>query len=95
MAALARRSRGAAAQPAGSAAGTGAPGSGRGTSTAPLKTLDRLLSNQRLQQARGGLYGAALQRLWPCYRTVIVVDGCVLNCGPRLSLGFHCDVMHG
>jgi hypothetical protein len=32
---------------------------------APLKALDRLLSNRRLQQARGAFYGAALQRLWP------------------------------
>ncbi|WP_297918034.1 hypothetical protein [Metallibacterium sp.] len=38
-----------------------------------------LLSNRRLQEARGVLYGAALQRPWPRCRTVIVVDGCVLK----------------
>lgn len=53
---------------------------------APLKALDRLLSNRRLQQARGALYGAALQRLWPRCRTVIVVDWCVLKADESLHL---------
>ena len=53
---------------------------------APLKALDRLLSNRRLQQARGVLYGAALQRLWPRCRTVLVVDWCVLKADESLHL---------
>jgi hypothetical protein len=53
---------------------------------APLKALDRLLSNRRMQQARGVLYGAALQRLWPRCRTVIVVDWRVLKADESLHL---------
>jgi len=53
---------------------------------APLKALDRLLSNRRLQQARGVLYGVALQRLWPRYRAVIVVDWCVRKADESLHL---------
>lgn len=53
---------------------------------APLKALDRLLSNPRLQRARAALYTASLKRLWPLADTVIVVDWCVLKRDESLHL---------
>ena len=66
--------------------GTGAPISGRNAGSGAAENVGRLLSNRRLQEARGVLYGAALQWLWPRCQTVIVVDWCVLKADKSLHL---------
>lgn len=38
---------------------------------APLKALDRLLSNPRVQRMRQALYGAALARFWPVTPSIL------------------------
>ena len=53
---------------------------------APLKALDRLLSNRRIQALRQKLYGAALSRFWSMCPTVIVVDWCTLRRDESLQL---------
>lgn len=54
---------------------------------APLKALDRLLSNPRVQRARQALYAAGLQRLWPLTATVVVaIDWCTLKRDESLHL---------
>ena len=54
---------------------------------APLKALDRLLSNPRVQALRPSLYRAALARLWPVSKAVVViVDWCTLTRDESLHL---------
>lgn len=53
---------------------------------APLKALDRLLSNPRLQRLRAMFHVAALVRFWPVTRAVLVVDGCTLKRDESLHL---------
>ena len=53
---------------------------------APLKALDRLLSNPAVQSAVPRLYAAALERLWPYARPWILVDWCVLKADESLHL---------
>ena len=47
--------------------------------SAPLKALDRLLSNPRWQLARERLYAALWSRLWPSVQPVVAVDWSVLK----------------
>lgn len=54
--------------------------------SAPLKALDRLLSNPRLQRARDALYAASLSRLWPVTQPWILVDWCTLKQDESLHL---------
>ena len=53
---------------------------------APLKALDRLLSNRCVQGIRGDLYRAALSRFWKMVEPVIVVDWCTLRRDESLQL---------
>lgn len=53
---------------------------------APLKALDRLLSNPRLQRVRAGLYRALWARLWPVAPAWVVVDWCTLKRDESLHL---------
>jgi hypothetical protein len=53
---------------------------------APLKALDRLLSNPRVQRLRAALYATALAGFWPVTRAVVVVDWCTLTRDESLHL---------
>lgn len=53
---------------------------------APLKALDRLLSNPRLHCARKALYAGALRALWPITLPVITVDWSALKRDESLHL---------
>ncbi len=53
---------------------------------APLKALDRLLSNRRVQAQRQKLYASALSRFWSMCPAVIVVDWCTLRRDESLQL---------
>lgn len=54
--------------------------------SAPLKALDRLLSNPRIQRLRQTLYRTALARFWPAASPVIVVDWSTLTRDESLHL---------